>query len=113
MGVLLPIFRFLGDTGLRTTSADISRDEQTHVAANTLVCEELGLKSDKELNKLRRATVAWVLQSLEGEGANKHLSSNFWMASYDSLYTRGKAKGLLSTRASRMPAFFETNNVNL
>ena len=65
--VLLPIFRFLGDTGLRTTSADISRDEQTHVAANTLVCEELGLKSDKELNKLRRATVAWVLQSLKGE----------------------------------------------
>ena len=111
--VLLPIFRFLGDTGLRTTSADISRDEQTHVAANTLVCEELGLKSDPELNKLRRATVAWVLQSLKGEGDHKHLSSNFWMASSDSLYTRGKAEGLLSTRASRMPAFFETNNVNL
>ena len=111
--VLLPIFRFLGDTGLRTTSADISRDEQTHVAANTLVCEELGLKSDKELNKLRRATVAWVLQSLKGEDTHKHLSSNFWMASSDSLYTRGKAEGLMSTRASRMPAFFETNNVNL
>ena len=111
--VLLPIFRFLGDTGLRTTSADISRDEQTHVAANTLVCEELGLKSDKELNKLRRATVAWVLQSLKGEDAQKHLSSNFWMASSDSLYSRGKAEGLMATRASRMPAFFETNNVNL
>ena len=111
--VLLPIFRFLGDTGLRTTSADISRDEQTHVAANTLVCEELGLKSDKELNKLRRATVAWVLQSLQGESTERHLSQNFWMASSDSLYTRGKAEGLLSTRASRMPAFFETNNVNL
>ena len=111
--VLLPIFRFLGDTGLRTTSADISRDEQTHVAANTLVCEELGLKSDKELNKLRRATVAWVLQSLKGEQPHKHLSSNFWMASSDSLYTRGKAEGLIATRASRMPAFFETNNVNL
>ena len=104
---------FLGDTGLRTTSADISRDEQTHVAANTLVCEELGLKSDKELNKLRRATVAWVLQSLKGEDPTKHLSSNFWMASSDSLYTRGKAEGLIATRASRMPAFFETNNVNL
>jgi hypothetical protein len=111
--VLLPIFRFLGDTGLRTTSADISRDEQTHVAANTLVCEELGLKSDKELNKLRRATVAWVLQSLKGEDTHKHISSNIWMASSDSFYTRGKAEGLLSTRASRMPAFFETNNVNL
>ena len=111
--VLLPIFRFLGDTGLRTTSADVSRDEMTHVAANTLVCEELGLKSDKELNKLRRATVAWVLQSLKGEGPTKHLSSNFWLASSDSLYSRGKAEGLMETRSSRMPAFFETNNVNL
>ena len=111
--VLLPIFRFLGDTGLRTTSADISRDEQTHVAANTLVCEALGLKSDKTLNNLRRATVAWCLQSLQGEADHKHLSSNFWLASSDSLYTRGKAEGLAETRASRMPAFFETANQNL
>ena len=111
--VLLPIFRFLGDTGLRTTSADISRDEQTHVAANTLVCEALGLKSDKTLNNLRRATVAWCLQSLKGESDHKHLSGNFWLSSSDSLYSRGKAEGLMETRASRMPAFFETNNVNL
>ena len=111
--VLLPIFRFLGDTGLRTTSADISRDEQTHVAANTLVCEALGLKSDKTLNNLRRATIAWTLQSLKGESENKHLSSNFWLASSDSLYQRGKAEGLSETRASRMPAFFETANQNL
>ena len=111
--VLLPIFRFLGDTGLRTTSADISRDEQTHVAANTLVCEALGLKSDKTLNNLRRATVAWCLQSLKGEAEHKHLSSNFWLANSDSLYTRGKAEGLVDTRASRMPAFFETANQNL
>ena len=111
--VLLPIFRFLGDTGLRTTSADISRDEQTHVAANTLVCQALDLKTDKAINNLRRATVSWVLQSLKGESDNKHLSSNFWLASSDSLYTRGKAEGLTNTRASRMPAFFETNNVNL
>ena len=111
--VLLPIFRFLGDTGLRTTSADISRDEQTHVAANTLVCEALGLKSDKTLNNLRRATVAWCLQSLKGESDHKHLSSNFWLSSSDSLYSRGKAEGLMETRASRMPAFFETSSVNL
>lgn len=112
--VLLPIFRFLGDTGLRTTSADISRDEQTHVAANSLVCSELGLKSDKQINNLRRATVDWFSQSLEAEcEANKHLSRNFWMAQSDSLYLRGKASGLSDTRASRMPAFFESNNVNL
>ena len=111
--VLLPIFRFLGDTGLRTTSADISRDEQTHVAANSLVCNEIGLTSDKTINNLRRATVAWAVQSLSGQHDNKHLSKDFWLKCSDSLYTRGKAEGLSETRASRMPAFFETNNVNL
>lgn len=111
--VLLPIFRFLGDTGLRTTSADISRDEMTHVAANSLVCSELGLPSDKTINSLRRATIAWVLQPLKGECDNRHLSQNFWLKCSDSLYSHGKAEGLSDTRASRMPAFFETNNVNL
>ena len=92
------------------TSAEMSRPTSQ---PTPLSAKSLGLKSDKELNKLRRATVAWVLQSLKGESTEKHLSQNFWMASSDSLYTRGKAEGLLSTRASRMPAFFETNNVNL
>ena len=41
--VLLPFFRFNGDAAMRTTSADISRDEQIHVATNSLVCRELGL----------------------------------------------------------------------
>ena len=111
--VLLPIFRFLGDTGLRTTSADISRDEQTHVAANSLVCDALGLASDPTINRLRRATISWCLQSLQGEADHKHLSQNFWLKCSDSLYSRGKAEGLADTRASRMPAFFETNNINL
>jgi len=83
------------------------------VAANTLVCEALGLKSDKELNNLRRATVSWVLQSLKADADHRYLSSNFWLASSDSLYERGKAEGLAETRASRMPAFFETANQNL
>ena len=111
--VLLPIFRFLGDTGLRTTSADISRDEQTHVAANTLVCSEVGLKTDAALNNLRRATINWVVQSLDGEGDCKYLSANFWQRASDNLFERGRAEELVDTRASRMPAFFETNNVNL
>ena len=42
--VLLPFFRFNGDAGMRTVSADISRDEQIHVATNSLVCRELGLR---------------------------------------------------------------------
>ena len=111
--VLLPIFRFLGDVGLRTTSADISRDEQTHVAANTLVCKELGLKTDPTLDSIRKATMSWVLQSLAGDAGDKHLSSNFWMTASDSLYERGKAEELQATRVSRVPAFFEMSNVNL
>ena len=111
--VLLPIFRFLGDTGLRTTSADISRDEQTHVAANSLVCGALGLTSDKTINSMRRATMRWVLEPLQAEADNKHLSENFWLKCSDSLYSSGKAQGLIETRASRVPAFFEINNVDL
>ena len=111
--VLLPIFRYLGDTGLRTTSADISRDEQVHVAANTLVCQALGLPFDKQLDSLRRATVAWMLQSLPAESEDKHLSQNFWMSCSDGLYYKGKAAGLSDTRSARMPSFFETNNVDL
>ena len=111
--VVLPIFRFLGDPGLRTTSADISRDETTHVASGTLVCEDLGLKADPAMDKMRRATVAWATQSLAGEHENRYLSSNFWLSQSDSLYHTGKAKGLVETRASRQPAFFEINNCDL
>jgi hypothetical protein len=39
--VLLPLLRANGDPGMRTVSADISRDEQLHVACNSLVCREL------------------------------------------------------------------------
>ena len=42
--VLLPFLRAHGDAGMRTVSADIVRDEQVHVACNSIVCKELGLK---------------------------------------------------------------------
>ena len=63
--VLLPFFRFCGDAGMRTCSADISRDEQIHVACNSLVCKELGLEISPSLDKLRKATINWVMQPLE------------------------------------------------
>jgi hypothetical protein len=63
--VLLPFFRFNGDAGLRTVSADISRDEQVHVSANSLVCTELGLEFSPSLDKLRKATINWVMQPLK------------------------------------------------
>lgn len=111
--VILPFFRFNGDIGIRTTAADISRDEQTHVATHSMVCAELGLKSTPALSRLRRATVAWVMDGLEKESENKYLSKDFWLAQSDSLYERGKAPGLSDTTRARVPAFFEAANTDL
>ena len=111
--VLLPFFRFCGDAGLRTISADISRDEQIHVATNSLVCRELGLTYSNSLDKLRKATVAWVMQPLKANDPDKFLSKNFWLDSSDRLMYEGKAPQLSDTRSARMPAFFEHSNVNL
>ena len=111
--VLLPLFRFNGDAGLRTVSADISRDEQVHVGANSLVCRELGLTSSASLDKLRKATINWVMQPLKAASPDKYLSKKFWLDASDRLMYEGKAPELSDTKRGRMPAFFEHANPNL
>ena len=111
--VLLPFFRFNGDAGLRTVSADISRDEQVHVATNSLVCRELGLDISPSLDKLRKATINWVMQPLSSTNSLKYLNKKFWLDSSDNLMYQGKAPELSDTRRARMPAFFEHANPNL
>ena len=111
--VLLPLFRFNGDAGLRTVSADISRDEQVHVGANSLVCRELGLTPSASLDKLRKATVNWVMQPLKAANPDKYLSKKFWLDASDRLMYEGKAPELSDTKRGRMPAFFEHANPNL
>jgi len=111
--VLLPFFRFNGDAGLRTVSADISRDEQIHVACNSLVCTELGLKPSQSLDKLRKATINWILQPLGTNTHSKYLDKKFWLDASDRLMYEGKAPELSDTKKARMPAFFEHSNVNL
>jgi hypothetical protein len=111
--VLLPFFRFNGDAGLRTVSADISRDEQVHVATNSLVCRELGLDISPSLDKLRKATINWVMQPLSSTNSLKYLNKKFWLDSSDRLMYEGKAPELSDTRRARMPAFFEHANPNL
>ena len=110
--VLLPFFRANGNAGMRTVSADISRDEQIHVAANSIVCRELGLTVSPSLDKLRKATINWVMQPL-GSNADKYLDKKFWLDSSDRLMYEGKAPELSFTKAARVPAFFEHSNVNL
>jgi hypothetical protein len=111
--VLLPFFRFNGDAGLRTVSADISRDEQVHVATNSLVCRELGLDWSPSLDKLRKATINWVMQPLSGVESSKYLNKKFWLDASDRLMYEGKAPELSETKRARMPAFFEHANPNL
>ena len=111
--VLLPFFRFNGDAGMRTVSADISRDEQVHVATNSLVCAELGLTISPSLDKLRKATINWVMEPLGRNTDDRYLDKKFWLDSSDNLMYNGKAAELSATKAARMPAFFEHSNVNL
>lgn len=110
--VLLPFFRFNGGPSLRTVSADISRDERTHVAGNSLVCEELGLKPSPSLDKLRKATISWVMQPLT-KNQNKYLDKDFWLKASDHLMYQGKAPELSETKRGRMISFFEHDNRNL
>ena len=111
--VLLPFFRANGDAGMRTVSADISRDEQVHVATNSLVCRELNLDISPSLDKLRKATINWVMQPLKANNPNKYLNKKFWLDSSDRLMYEGKAPELVETKRARMPAFFEHANQNL
>ena len=93
--------------GLRTVSADISRDEQIHVATNSLVCRELGLNHSNSLDKLRKATMSWMLEPLPFLNDDKFLSKKFWADSSDRLMYEGKAPQLSVTKSARMPSFFE------
>jgi len=110
--VLLPFFRFNGDTGMRVTSADISRDETIHVSGHSLVCREKGWTPSPSLDKLRKATINWVLQPL-GDSEDRYLNKQFWLDQSDNLMYSGKTEGLDDTKRARVPAFFETSNSDL
>jgi len=112
--VLLPFLRFAGDVGIRTVAADISRDEQVHVAVHHMVASELGLKPSRSLDALRKATVSWVFGQLPmATLGNQQLTSTFWQQASDNLFERGKAPELVGTRRARQIAFFEASNVDL
>ena len=111
--VILPFFRFCGDAGLRTTSADISRDEQIHVACNSLVCADMGLRWSNSLDKLRKATINWIFEPLGRNTYDKYLDKKFWLDASDRLMYEGKAPEFSETQRARMPAFFEHAATNL
>jgi hypothetical protein len=48
-----------------------------------------------------------------GRSEDKYLDKQFWLDQSDSLMYAGKAEGLLETKRARVPAFFETSNMDL
>ncbi|AGG54656.1 hypothetical protein PRQG_00053, partial [Prochlorococcus phage P-GSP1] len=63
-------------------------------------------------DKLRKATINWVMQPLK-QNADRYLDKKFWLDASDRLMYEGKAPEFSQTKAARMPAFFEHSNVNL
>ncbi len=107
--VILPMFRFLGNIGLNITQAEISKDERTHVAANTETCRLMGIDSSKKVDRLRRETIAWITEDLVENLNNQYLDRDFWIRQSDSLYKFGKADGFRETKRAQFLAFFETD----
>jgi hypothetical protein len=73
----------------------------------------LGLDISPSLDKLRKATINWVMQPLKVSNPDKYLSKKFWLDASDRLMYEGKAPELSDTKRARMPAFFEHANPNL
>lgn len=110
--VALPFFRQNGDIGMRTVSADISRDERVHTAIHGMVAKELNQEDSASLNKLRAATAAWLFERL-GRSENQWLDKDFWMRQSENLFYTGKAPEMVETRRARQIAFFEAANTDL
>jgi len=83
------------------------------VASHSLVCHELGLSPSQSLDKLRKATINWIMEPLGINTECKYLDKKFWLDVSDRLMYEGKAPELISTKTARMPSFFEHSNVNL
>lgn len=110
--VLLPLMRRFGGMTLRVVSRDISGDETAHAAIHRQLSADLGYTYAPSLDRLRKDTVAWVVETLQVE-ASPHGSPQCWIESSDSLLYRGVAPALRDTRRSTMPAFFEISNSKL
>ena len=111
--VLLPILRLLsGCATLRVISNDISSDENRHAAQNRQMAMDLGYSWSPSLDKLRRDTVAWLVETLNVPN-NRLGNPDVWLRSSDSLLERMEAPELKETRRATYLAFFEIPNSSL
>ena len=105
--VTLTMLRKFGASLIKTLSRDVSRDESVHVKTNWHIIDEMGLGTsslvDRQLNKNRHDTVAWLVGNLQ----DKRFGLKYWINQSDQLIQTRQAEGLEWTAAAVMPAFFE------
>ena len=104
--VMLPFIRKWGFSPLRVTSIDISADEVGHVRSHRQAARRIGHRPGPSLDKLRKATVAWMSQGLDFDG----MTQDKLLSISQSLMTRGVSSELNFSRSYQQPAFFETSN---
>ena len=73
----------------------------------------MGLRPSNSLDKLRKATINWILEPLKENTSDKYLDKKFWLDASDRLMYQGRAPQFTETKRGRMPAFFEHANTNL
>lgn len=107
---ILAILRNYGGSGLRLTTADVSRDESRHVNTNWHLITNMGLdKETKALRKFRYSVLDWLLSDLKDTSK----SVDFWVSQSEQLYRSKKADGLSFTKAQIRRSFFELPNTVL
>jgi hypothetical protein len=111
--VLLPLLRLLsGSATLRVISNDISNDETRHAAQNRQLAADLGYSWSPSLDRLRRDTVAWMVDKLQMP-QHRLGQPEVWLQASDSLLERLEAPQLQDTRRPSYVAFFEQANSGL
>lgn len=108
---ILPLYSQFGGSSLRITSASISGDERLHVISHRAASQALGARPSKELNKLRRDTVAWFSRNLADEVGGSW-SVDRMVANSESLMVRG-ISDFAETRVSQVNAPYEINSRNM
>jgi hypothetical protein len=114
--VILPLFRFLGQTGFTEVSRYISGDEVIHVSVNRQLAMDLGYTWSPSLDRLRERTIKFILGKFTSnplEGDSKWANHADWINRSRNLLNKGVAQGMEDSKMAVATAFFEVGNNSL
>lgn len=108
--MILPLMRRFGSVSLINSSVDISSDEINHVQSHRYATTQLGHKISPSLDKLRKATAAWIVGTFNFSDT---VNATTLMKASDNLMYKGVAPELSFSQSFNVPAFFESSNSSL